>query len=199
MFNVAAPVLASGAVAVTLKLTGVVPVAGAVYRPVLSIAPILPAPVSDHVTPEVFEVNCLVAPSDTLAGLGLTVTAGGGGGPELPPPPQATSNPSSMSETHKPARAECLDTLRPTMPIINTPASGSVNGSHGPRLSARRGLTVPVLGPVVVMVKVTVVAGSPAWICLSKPQVVRAGFVFPQEIVTSLVKIPDPTGVAVKL
>jgi hypothetical protein len=49
------------------------------------------------------------------------------------------------------------------------------------------------------MVNVTVVAGSPAWICLSKPQAVNAGFVFPQEMVTSLVKVPDPTGVAVKL
>ncbi len=85
------------------------------------------------------------------------------------------------------------------MPIINTPASGNVKGSHGPRLSARRGLTVPVLGPVVVMVNITVVAGSPAWICLSKPQAVRAGFVLPQETVTSLVNVPDPTGVAVKL
>ena len=66
-------------------------------------------------------------------------------------------------------------------------------------MSARRGLTIPVLGPVVVMVNVTVVAGSPARICLSKPHVVRAGFVFPQEMVTSLVKVPDPTGVAVKL
>jgi hypothetical protein len=93
--------------------------------------------------------------------------------------------------------AKRLDAIRLTMPTITTPAIGRVNGSHGLRLSARCGPTVPVLGPVVVMVRVTVVALSPALICLSKLQAVSAGR-FEQVSVTSLVKVGDPDGAALK-
>ena len=83
-------------------------------------------------------------------------TGGGGGGDELPPP-QATMNPSSPSPMHKLAIAECLDIFRPAT-SITMPAMGSVNGSQGERLSARRGIVDPgpEFGPVLVMVKVTV-------------------------------------------
>jgi hypothetical protein len=72
--------------------------------------------------------------------------------------PQATKNPSSTSETHRPAMAECFDIFRPAKPTMTMPASGNVNGSHGERLSALCcwGLAVPGFGPVVVMVRVTV-------------------------------------------
>lgn len=91
----------------------------------------------------------------------MTVTVTGGGG-ELDPP-QATMNPRTTSEKDKRAIADCFDTLLPAFPRIRPsmtkPAMGRVNGSHGERLSARRRSCdpVPVFGPAVVMVIVTVV------------------------------------------
>ena len=100
-------------------------------------------------------------------------TEGGGVVVELPPPPQAIMKPSNRTEKHMRAIAERFDAFLLTLPRINpsmtTPAMGSVNGGHGERerLSARRRscAPVPVLGPVVEIVRVTCVAPEPAAIC----------------------------------
>jgi hypothetical protein len=68
-------------------------------------------------------------------------------------------NPTSTSAKHMSAIAVRFDTFLPAFPRISpsitTPAMGSVRGSHGERLAARRRRTsdpVPVFGPAVVMV-----------------------------------------------
>src|SRR5271166_5704516 len=83
-------------------------------------------------------------------------------------PPQATSKPNSISDTQRLATAECFHIFRPARPATTMPASGNVNGSHGERFSARRWMLrtfpIPVLGPEVFMISVTVAADDPAGI-----------------------------------
>ncbi len=138
---------------------------------------------------------------------GLTVKLTGG----LLPPPHAISNPSSASDKHKPAVAEYFDTLRPAKPTITMPAIGTVNGSHGERLSARccKAAPAPVFGPLVVMVSCTTVAPEPAKIFVgSVCPVLKAQASVgslgakehaPVPNVTSCVKVEVPTGVAAKV
>ena len=54
----AVPALPVAGVAVTVKLAGVVPVLGAVYRPLELMVPTAPLPFNDQVTPLVLAVNC---------------------------------------------------------------------------------------------------------------------------------------------
>ena len=82
------------------------------------------------------------------------------------------------------------------------PASGSVTGNHGERLSARCDLVVPVpgFGPIVVIVNDTGVAPAPVAICAGlNAQVTVASGKLEQAKVTGVVKVAPPTGVAVKL
>jgi hypothetical protein len=201
-------------------------VAGAVYKPVASIAPFALPPVTAHVTvwsvaPMTWAANCIwvaavghafpatLANKFALMGMTVTVTVGGGEGPPLEPPPQASISPSIASETHRPAKAECLDTFRPASPA-SSPATGNVSGSHGhgDRLSARCRIAapVPVFGPFVVMVNETAVVPDPVAIfvgsacpVLNTQTVVGSGS--PEQTnVTSPANVVAPlAGVAVKL
>jgi hypothetical protein len=123
--------------------------------------------------------------------------------------------PSNASEKHIRAIAERFEALLLTLPrirpSITTPAMGSVNGSHGERLSARRRSCVPVppFGPVVEIARVTVVAPEPAAICVEvacpvlKTQLafvnVGSGGAKAQLNVTAPPKVDPLVGVAVKL
>ncbi len=80
--------------------------------------------------------------------------------------PQAIRNPASTSIRHIPATVAPLDILRRAKPTITTPARGKVSGSHGRRLSERwrNVLPVPLFGPAVLTVKVTVDVIDPAGI-----------------------------------
>jgi hypothetical protein len=186
---------------------------GAVYTPLASIEP-PPEGETDQLT-AVFEalltlaVNvcvCAGQPSAASFGnrftavLGLTVKLTGG-----LLPPHAISNPSNASETHSPAAAEYLDTLRPANPASTMPAIGSVTGSHGKRLSARRckAAPAPVFGPLVVMVSETGIPVAPAVPAAMdgglKTQLAVVSGKPVQAKVTATPKVEVPNGVAVKL
>jgi len=68
--------------------------------------------------------------------------------------PQAIRKPSSPTARHMPTTVEYLETFFPAKFTATKPAIGSVKGSHGRRLSARR-LAPLTFGPEVVMVNVT--------------------------------------------
>src|SRR5713226_7618659 len=116
--------------------------------------------------------------------------------------PQATKNPRSTSETHRPAIAECLDIFRPAKPTMTIPASGNVNGSHGERFSALRcwGFTVPGFGPAVVMVRVTVWGPvAPAAIAGAEQVIVASGRPLQAKVTLAANVAAPPVGVTVKV
>src|ERR1700674_2627152 len=80
--------------------------------------------------------------------------------------PQAMRNPANANIRNTPATVATLDNLRLAKPSITTPARGKVSGSQGRRLSERRfkGLPVPLFGPAVLTVRVTVDVPDPAGI-----------------------------------
>ena len=117
-------------------------------------------------------------------------------------------NPASTSIRHIPAKVAPLDILRPARPIITTPARGKVSGSHGRRLSERwrNRLPVPLFGPLLVMVMVTVDVPDPVAIVADglKAQLllVRVGSAGEKEVqlrFTALTNFDAEVGVAVKL
>jgi hypothetical protein len=75
-------------------------------------------------------------------------------------------NPASTSIRHIPVTVAPLDILRLAKPTITTPARGKVSGSQGRRLSDRwrNVLPVPLFGPAVWIVMVTVDVPDPAGI-----------------------------------
>src|SRR6266536_1600342 len=108
----------------------------------------------------------MLANKFALIGMTVTVTVGGGEGPPpllSPPPPQASISPIIANETHRPVKAECLDTFRLASPASSSPANGSVNGGQSERWSARccTADPVPVFGPLVVRVSDTAVVPDP--------------------------------------
>jgi hypothetical protein len=122
--------------------------------------------------------------------------------------PQAIRNPASTSIRHIPAMVAPLDILRPAKPTITTPARGKVSGSQGRRLSERwrNVLPVPLFGPLVLMVIVTVDALDPAAIVADglKAQLllVRVGSAGEKEVqlrFTALTNVDPEVGVAKKL
>ena len=80
--------------------------------------------------------------------------------------PQAMRNPASTSIRHIPATVAPLDILRLAKPTITTPARGKDSGSQGRRLSDRwrNVVPVPLFGPAVWTVMVTVDVPDPAGI-----------------------------------
>ena len=130
----------------------------------------------------------------TVAPAGLTLMVTGG-----LLPPQAIKSPRRASDAQRPALAECLDIFRPARPTMTIPASGSVNGSHGERLSALRfwDAAVPEFGPVVVMVRVTVwTPEAPAAIEGAEQVTVASGTPLQTKVMGSVVV---PVGVTVKV
>jgi hypothetical protein len=122
--------------------------------------------------------------------------------------PQAMRNPASTSIRHIPDTVAPLDILRRAKPIITTPARGKVSGSQGRRLSDRwrNVLPVPLFGPAVPMVIVTVDAPAPAAIVADglKAQLllVRVGSAGEKEVqlrFTAFTNVDPEVGVAVKL
>ena len=121
--------------------------------------------------------------------------------------PQAMRNPASTSIRHIPATVAVLDILRRAKPSITTPARGKVSGSQGRRLSDRwRNVPLPLFGPVLLMVIVTVDALDPAAIVADGVKVqlliVRVGSVGEKEVqlrFTALTNVDPEVGVAVKL
>ena len=122
--------------------------------------------------------------------------------------PQAMRNPASASIRHIPDTVATLDILCLAKPTITTPARGKVSGSQGRRLSERRRnwLPVPLFGPLLVMVIVTVDALDPAAIVADglKAQLllVRVGSAGAKEVqlrFTALANVNAEVGVAVKL
>jgi hypothetical protein len=137
--------------------------------------------------------------ANRVAPEGLTLTATGG---VLELLPQATRRPMSASDTHRPAIAEYLNILRPINPIMTMPASGNVRGSHGERLSAK-GLPflVPpiLLGPLVVMVRVTCCGDEAPWAIELKPQLTVASGKPLQAKVTAAVNAKLPAVATLKV
>ena len=132
--------------------------------------------------------------ANTVAPAGLTLMVTGGW-----LPPQAIKSPRRASDAQRPAIAECLDIFRPARPTMTIPASGSVNGSHGERLSALRwdDPAVPEFGPVVVMVRVTVwTPVVPAAIGLAEQVTVASGTPLQTKVMGTVVV---PVGVTVKV
>ena len=121
--------------------------------------------------------------------------------------PQAMRNPASTSIRHIPDTVAPLDILRPARPIITTPARGKVSGSQGRRLSERwrNRVPVPLFGPVLLMVIVTVDAPDPAAIVADGLKVqlllVRVGSTGEKEQLrfTALTNFVPEVGVAKKL
>ena len=121
--------------------------------------------------------------------------------------PQAMRNPASTSIRHIPATVAALDILRLAKPTMTTPARGKVSGSQGRRLSDRwRNVPVPLFGPRLVMVIVTVDAPDPAAIVADGLKVqlllVRVGSVGEKAVqlrVTALTNFDPEVGVARKL
>jgi hypothetical protein len=140
--TVAVPVFVASAtdVAVTVTAAGLGSVAGAVYRPVLSIVPLALPPLTAQVTVSLLElltvaVNCWVwggAPDklgySVLTDPGLTLTEMGGVD-ELPPP-HATKKPESAKARHRPTILYRRDIFRPPRPSSTIPANGRLSGSH---------------------------------------------------------------------
>ena len=122
--------------------------------------------------------------------------------------PQAMRNPASTSIRHIPVTVAPLDILRLAKPTITTPARGKVSGSQGRRLSDRwrNWVPVPLFGPVLLMVIVTVDAPDPAAIVADglKAQrlLVRVGSAGEKEVqlrFTALTNVDPEVGVAKKL
>ena len=121
--------------------------------------------------------------------------------------PQAMRNPANTSIRHIPATVAPLDTLRLAKPTITTPARGKVSGSQGRRLSDRwRNVPVPLFGPLVLRVIVTVDALDPAAIVADGLKVqlllVRVGSAGEKEVqlrFTALTNVDPDVGVALKL
>ena len=118
-------------------------------------------------------------------------------------PPQAINRPSNTRAKHRPVTTEYLDTFRPASPSITTPAIGTVNGSQGRRLPARRGarmFAAAVFGPEVVMVSDTevdpFVAGIDAGL---KIQLVVASSPEQAYVIVAPKDVAGATGVTVKL
>ncbi len=98
--------------AVIVTVAGLGGFVGALYRPAESIVPTVVGsppvmPLTCQVTavfvvPVTVAVNCTEPPTDTLTGLGVTLTVipGGGGGPELPPPLQESKPRESRSSAN---------------------------------------------------------------------------------------------------
>jgi hypothetical protein len=212
-------------VAVTVTAAGFGTVAGAVYKPLELIVPLALPPVTAHVTVWLVELltvaeNCCCV---ALAGhvfpasfayiwlvFGVTLTVTGGGVDVVLPPPQASMTARRASEKQNSTAIERLDALPfifpCSKPAITNPAIGSVSGNQGERLSARRCklLPLPVFGPFVWIVTVTVVADAPAAIDVGeKTQLlfvnVGSAGVKAQLKVTAPAKVAADVGVALKV
>jgi hypothetical protein len=213
----AVPVLLASATAVAVIVTLVgrpAAIVGGVYVPWVGSAVAMVPPlavVTAHVTPLLPESLARTAVKVAVAfvqpafwgkildELPVTLVIETGG--ELLP--QAMRNPASTSIRHIPVTVAPLDILRRAKPTKTMPASGNVNGSHGERLSALRcwGVTTPEFGPLVLMVRVSLVALEPARIgfVLKLQVTVASGRPLQARVTLAANVAAPPVGVTVKV